>query len=664
MASSTLIVVGLLALFAGGSALNVAKTRPVAKVINLLKEMNSNLEKEAEDDEATYDKMACWCETNEKAKTKSVADGRQRDEQLTALIPELAAKSAQLKVEIAQLTKEIGHNQEALSESTELRAKELGAFREEEKDGIASISGLRNAVGALSKPHAALTQAVMLQIQQSMTHRSEDALRKFLSVSQRKTVLSLLHKKAPHLEEYAPQSGEIFGILKGMKESFEQNLANAQKEEAESVATFFEVKKAKEHEISAATQQVADKQVELGNTDEKNAGSKEDLEDTRAAVTADSAFLLDLQERCGSMDKEYADRQKIRAQEMAAVSEALKILTDDDAHDLFEKSTGSSFVQLKTTRSSLSRRQQVLAILKSASSPQLSMLALTLKDDVFAKIKEVLEDLTKKLEAEQQDDVAQRDVCIEDLNTNEKELAAKHSLKDDAATRIEELTLAVEKLDEEVAAAQAEIEETKKEMLVASENREKENHDFQLTVQDQRATQQIITKALDRLKAFYGDAAFMQVRGTSAAHAAIGQAPPPGFGGEYKKSEGASSVTGMMQQVIDESKQVEEEAVNAEREAQSAYVQFQKDANDSVDSLNNSIADKKAAAGKADSEKILTEEDLKSLTGDIKGLKLFGGQLHSQCDFLLKNFEVRQASRTQEIEALAEAKAVMSGAEA
>jgi hypothetical protein len=45
-----------------------AKNRPVSKVITLLKDMLKQLEKEAEDDEEIYDKMACWCETNDKEK--------------------------------------------------------------------------------------------------------------------------------------------------------------------------------------------------------------------------------------------------------------------------------------------------------------------------------------------------------------------------------------------------------------------------------------------------------------------------------------------------------------------------------------------------------------------------------------------------------------------
>merc|ERR1719191_2060182 len=124
-----------------------------------------------------------------------------------------------------------------------------------------------------------------------------------------------------------------------MKESFEQNLEKAQTEEKDAVATFATLKSTKTEEISTAKQQVFDKTAELASTDEKREDSKETLADTREQVTADQAFLLDLQERCGSMDKQFADRQKIRSEEMKAVSEALKILADDDAGDLVSRST-------------------------------------------------------------------------------------------------------------------------------------------------------------------------------------------------------------------------------------------------------------------------------------------------------------------------------------
>merc|ERR1740123_1844783 len=84
-----------------------AKNRPVSKVITLLKDMLKQLEKEAEDDEEIYDKMACWCETNDREKTKSIKDAEARIADLTTQIEEYTALSARLGAEIKNLEKEV-----------------------------------------------------------------------------------------------------------------------------------------------------------------------------------------------------------------------------------------------------------------------------------------------------------------------------------------------------------------------------------------------------------------------------------------------------------------------------------------------------------------------------------------------------------------------------
>merc|ERR1712045_985407 len=78
---------------------NAAKNRPVSKVITLLKDMLKQLEKEAQEDEEIYDKLACWCETNDKEKTKAIADAEAKIEELTTKIEELTALSARLNTE-------------------------------------------------------------------------------------------------------------------------------------------------------------------------------------------------------------------------------------------------------------------------------------------------------------------------------------------------------------------------------------------------------------------------------------------------------------------------------------------------------------------------------------------------------------------------------------
>merc|ERR1719160_2467187 len=117
-----------------------AKNRPVSKVITLLKDMLKQLGKEAEEDEEIYDKMVCWCETNDKLKTKAIAEGEQKIEDLTSEIEELTQTSARLETEIKNLKKEVEKNQQALDEATAIRQKELAEFNEEEKDNLEAIA--------------------------------------------------------------------------------------------------------------------------------------------------------------------------------------------------------------------------------------------------------------------------------------------------------------------------------------------------------------------------------------------------------------------------------------------------------------------------------------------------------------------------------------------
>merc|ERR1719388_447933 len=92
---------------------------------------------------------------------------------------------------------------------------------------------------------------------------------------------------------YDPQSGQIFGVLKQMKEDFETNLGNSQKEETSNVAAYEELKAAKTSQIAAAQDQVDTKSKEAAAADETKATAKEDLAETQANLAADNKFLED-----------------------------------------------------------------------------------------------------------------------------------------------------------------------------------------------------------------------------------------------------------------------------------------------------------------------------------------------------------------------------------
>merc|ERR1719377_139841 len=126
---------------------------PIQRVVRLLTEMKSQLEKEADTDEELYDQMVCWCETNEKEKTKAIADADAKDKDLTSEIEERSARFGVLATEIEATKKMIAEETQALAEATALREKEYGEFTEEEKDMIQAITNLKNAIQVLSRVH-------------------------------------------------------------------------------------------------------------------------------------------------------------------------------------------------------------------------------------------------------------------------------------------------------------------------------------------------------------------------------------------------------------------------------------------------------------------------------------------------------------------------------
>merc|ERR1719478_552041 len=128
-----------------------AKNRPVTKVVNLLKDMLAQMEKEKEEDEAVYEKMACWCTTNDKEKTQAIKDAESRIKMLGTKIEELTALSAQLNTEIANLEAEVAKNEDALAKATEMRNKEVAEFKSEEADMLEAINAMKSAVAVLSK---------------------------------------------------------------------------------------------------------------------------------------------------------------------------------------------------------------------------------------------------------------------------------------------------------------------------------------------------------------------------------------------------------------------------------------------------------------------------------------------------------------------------------
>merc|ERR1719428_2585527 len=315
-------------------------------------------------------------------------------------------------------------------------------------------------------------------------------------------------------KESAQSSGEITGMLKAMLEEMEGDLATAKKDEATAASGFEELSAAKEAEISSATSAIESKTKRAGEVAVEVVQTQDDMEDTQEEVAETQAFIGNLAKQCAEKKAAWAERQKMRAEEISAISEAIKVLNDDDALDLFKKTvpsmvqTGMQFLQKSSTSSVALRAKGLLVSLMQtgrAHTTQLSLMASALKSKSvdFSKITEQIDGMIEVLGKEQTDDDTQKAFCDEEFT---KSAATKKETEDKLASlaaSIEEMTATVATLKSEIETLTAEIKALDKAVAEATEQRKEEHAMFLKTQAEGSAAVQLIEAAKNKLNKFY-----------------------------------------------------------------------------------------------------------------------------------------------------------------
>lgn len=464
---------------------------------------------------------------------------------------------------------------------------------------------------------------------------------------------------------YAPQSGQVFGVLKQMKETFEANLPEIQREEMAKIAKFAELKGAKESEIKSMEESVETKTEELAGAKEALATAKNDLEDTKASLSADQKFLLELTNTCIEGDSEWEKRRKMRTDEISAVSQAIAVLSGDELRDAQQTTFGkpkASFLQTSLGASRESRRERAVARLQrlqrsSMARPELALLVTSLKlDKPFAKVIEAIDDLVAKLKIEQADEVKHYDYCTNELHENQVETERKTAEQATLEAEIDDLTNQHKVLTEDIATLKNEITELHVELQRASENRKSENHDYQQTSMDQKKTAAALKAAYDKLASFYLN---LMQGAKDEPQFTVADARPQ-FGA-YERHGDSNRVMGLIQQLIGETQTLIEGTDHDEQNAQKAYEQLISDTNASVKAKTRMIADKTEELAKVDEVKAEKSVERDQVVEALAGLAESKGALLKECTFLLDNFDARQAARAAEIDSLGKVKAILSG---
>jgi len=672
-----------------------ALENPIRKVVNMMKMMEKKIHEEGEKMEEIYDKYMCWCET---ADTKLAGEIKEAEDKIPKLEAQIKA-AIELKL---QLEAEVKEHQKERKEIEASLVKQLEMLKSGKKDHDDAQADLKSNIAALKKAIAALEKGVSggaflqtgaasvlrkLSITADLSAEDRSMLAAFLSDSSTTGVQ----------DGYAPQSGEIIGILKQMLDEMIADLKDDEDKESSEKSSYEEFYTINMKRITTLSAMIEEKLKRIGELGVEIAMLKNDLEDTQEGLAEDKKFLGDLAKNCELKKKQWAEYKKMEAGELKALADTIAFLNSDDALELFKKVVPSAASFLQVQVSSKMLRERALAALRSTprhdNKLDLLVLALRGKKIGLDGIIGMIDDLIAVLGKDQADDDAKKEYCTAELDKSDDEKKALDHTIEDIETAIADAEESIATLKAEIEALDDGIRALDKEVAEATETRKEEHETFVTDTAANTAALELLKIAQNRLNKFYNPSQYkpppkrelteeerivVNNGGTLAPTEAPGgiggtgitvlaqeaPAPPPEADLSYKKSSGGSSaITEMMNMMMsDIEKQLTEMKVN-EKDAQEDYESFIADSADKRKEDSKSITDKEGSLAELEGELLANQEALKAKKYELMDVEKYIMELHKECDWIMKNYDLRKSARAGEVDSLKNAKAALSGAD-
>lgn len=694
MAAAFLVVFALSCATADATE-QLSAANPIRKVVNLLDNLRKSVEAEAKSDEQLFEKYMCYCKNGVGDLEKSIDDAETKITELESSIKSDVAKKKQLDEDLKAHKADRAAAKKAVAEATALREKEAQAYAAYSADAKTNIAAVAKAVAALK---AGMGGSALLQTLQGSTGQAlrSIVLNRDMADVTRQTLMAFLQGESN--SNYAPQSGEIVGMLATMGDEMSADLKDATAAEDAAIKSFKELVAAKTKEIAALTKAIEEKTERSGELAVSLAGRQNEIEDTKESLADDKKFLADLKKGCGTKEAEYAEIVKTRNEELLALADTIKLMNDDDALELFKKtlpSASSSFLQTQVSAKAMkSRALDALHAAQQKYGPmaRLDFIELALRGKGgFDKIVKMIVDLMATLKTEQEDDDKKKEWCDEEFDVSDDKKKEIEGTITDLNTAIEAEQQAIAALTDEIKALSDSIEALDKQVAEATEQRKEENAAYKKSMAENGAAKELILLAKNRMNKFYNPALYkappkrdlseedritVNMGGTLAATAAPGgiagtgisalQAappPPPEAPSYSKKSEESNGVIAMMDILVKDLDKDMTVSSAEEKDAQAAYEKAMQDAADKRAADSKSLADKKAA--KADTTEALEQhkEEKASSAKELGATLQYIHSLHGDCDWLVKYFTQRKEARANEVNSLSNAKAVLAGAD-
>jgi len=667
-------------------ALGLSTGDPLGKSIELLDGMAGKIQKEDDVEAAQYKEFFEWCDDAAKNAQFDIKSAKPVPEEHAATIGKASATITSSASKVEELSASIASDTADLQKATELRKKEVGIFEQSEAELTDTIDTMERAVNVLERKQTQ-DPASFAQLKGSNTQKIAQALSAIVDAAtfnlrDKNKLMSMLQDNedddalgAPEEQKYeSGRQGSIVDVLNDMKDKAEDELDELRKAEVNSKHNFNMLKQALEDNVAADSSDLAKHKSAKSEAEETKASAEGDLVQAKKVLAEAQSELASLSANCLQTAADHEASTASRKEELKVIAEAKKVISDGTSGAALSTAgsrVGYSFLQ---TRDDLHHAEMV-AVLKSMAkkmhSTALSQLAskvdtmlkykMANKEDIFAKIRENIEEMIAKLEKEAEDDATEKVYCDEEMPKPE---AKRVELEADIAkfsARVDKATAKSADLKADVKDVQAQLAVLAREQAELDRIRGEQSAEFKQIKQDLEEGITAVAHALTVLRDYYGAGATPELVQTDWQSEAVAPSmmQQPSMPNKVRtKADGQfGAATGVIHLLETCESDFSENLAKSEAEEADSDADY-----DKITQEN-----KLAKVGKDQDVKYKTAEfkgldktvaeisgDKSTASGELDAVMEYFGKLKQRCVAKPNSYETRKARREEQIAQLKE----------
>jgi hypothetical protein len=470
---------------------------------------------------------------------------------------------------------------------------------------------------------------------------------------------------------YSSHAGSTIDLLEDMKEKAMSELSDARKAEASAKHNFGLLKQSLEDQLSSDNYDLSFTKTKKADAEQSKATAEGDLAETVKEITTTQATIDTISTDCMTSATDHELSKKSRAEELAVIAKAKSIVEDSvggatsKVYSFIQVDSVTGVTSTVRTQSDLTNLE-IVAIVKKLAKEQhsnaLAQLAARISavtryagangEDVFSKVKGLIQSMIEKLQNEASEEANQKAYCDGEVSktaTKKEDLTASI---DTLSAKLDKAAAASAKAKEDVATLQAELANLAKEQVEMDKARASESAAFTQAKQDLQAGITGVQKALEVLRSYYGSASASLVQDDKFD--ALMQQPKPPTSHSPSSDAGGAIINVLEQCESDFSKDLAQEEMT-EADAQSSY--------EKVSQQNKILVATKSQDVKywtkefKTLDKAITEysSDRSGSQTELSAVLEYQEKLNGMCVAKPESYEVRKARREAEIAGLKDA---------